>query len=198
MIQLKDITDSHLQDISEAFADAFLAEEGVVSYSLKKADAFQYFYLTLGEFVRCGCLYTTSVNEEGYIVYYRKDKGLPWYRELLLTWRYFMHLSLEGMQKMLLCRNGWVDYPVYHTRTPDFIDVCLVCVCLEYQHQGYLKKLLAEPFRIADELDIPVILDTDSEVKAMKYQACGMEIEKDAILKSGIHMYTMIRRRGQS
>ena len=54
------------------------------------------------------------------------------------------------------------------------------------------------PFRIADERDIPVILDTDSEVKAAKYQACGMEIEKDAILKSGVHMYTMIRRRKQS
>ena len=85
MIVLKDIDDRHIREIAGAFADSFLAEEGVVSWSLDYDDAVQYFYHTLKEFVRCGRLFATSEQEEGFIVWYRKGHGLPWYRELLLT-----------------------------------------------------------------------------------------------------------------
>lgn len=194
MIVLKDIDDRHIREIAGAFADSFLAEEGVVSWSLDYDDAEQYFYHTLKEFVRCGRLFATSEQEEGFIVWYRKGHGLPWYRELLLTVKYMLYMSLEGVQKMILSRNGWTDYTMSHQFDRDYVDVCLVCVRREYQHQGILKQLLQPPFQEADENGLITILDTDAGIKMKKYEHEGMQVEKDAVLKSGIHMYTMIRR----
>ena len=194
MISLKGIDDSHVYEIAEAFADAFLAEEGVVSWSLGHEDAVQYFYITLRAFAKHGGLYTTSEEEEGYIVWYRRGRGLPWYRDLWLTAEYMFHMTFEGLQKMITVRNGWQDYTLYHEHTPDYVDVCLVCVRLEYQHHGILRQLLAMPFAEADEHGLITILDTDSEKKMKKYEHEGMTAEKDAVLKSGVHMYTMIRQ----
>ena len=56
------------------------------------------------------------------------------------------------------------------------------------------KQLLQQPFQEADENGLITILDTDAEIKMKKYEHEGMQVEKDAVLKSGIHMYTMIRR----
>lgn len=192
MICLKDIGDDHLYSIAEHFAVSFLAEEGIVSSSLDHEDAVQYFYVTLREFVKYGCLYAGSENEEGYIVFYRKGHGLPWYKDLVLTFLYFLRMSYAGVQKMIQSRIGWTDYTVYFGEQRDYVDICLVCVRKEYQHQGWLKELLKEPFRMADENGIPAILDTDAEVKMQKYCHEGMRIAKDELLKSGIHMYTLI------
>jgi hypothetical protein len=51
---------------------------------------------------------------------------------------------------------------------------------------------MAEPFAQAKNQGIPLILDTDAEHKAMRYEHIGMRIEKHEILPSGLHMYTMI------
>lgn len=117
---------------------------------------------------------------------------MPWYRDLLLFFRYFRYIRIETMQKMMMVRRGWTDYTIAHLNTPDFVDVSLVAVRKEYQGKGYLRKLMAEPFRLADELGIPCILDTDTEHKAIRYESVGMRVERDRILENGMHFYTMI------
>lgn len=189
---LKDLSNEHLKEISSAFAKSFLNQSGSLSSCMKEDEAALYFEMTLYEYMRIGALYTLSDNEEGYIVYHRKNKGLPWYRDLYLTFRYFKNIKVETMQKMIMIRRGWTDYTLAHTNTKDYIDVALVAVRKEYQGQGYLRKLLQEPFETAQKEMIPVILDTDAEHKALRYEHIGMEIEYDEILPSGLHLYRMI------
>lgn len=192
MICLKDIGEDHLENIAYAFAEAFTAEEGTVYRSMDMYAAQQYFLIMLRQYSKTGLLYALSENEEGYCVYHRKNSGLPWYRDMLLTWHFLTRLPMQALQKMIIARHGWQDYTISHAHDADYIDVSLVMVRREYQGQGYLRKLLQEPFRLADELGIPVILDTDSEVKAAKYEHVGMHADKDLILESGVHMFTMI------
>ena len=85
-----------------------------------------------------------------------------------------------------------MDYTVTHSSDKDYVDIALIAVRREYQGQGYLRKVLKEPFELADTYGIPVILDTDAEWKAVRYQSVGMRVERDEILESGLHMYTMI------
>ena len=96
------------------------------------------------------------------------------------------------MQRMILDRQGWNDYTLAHVKDRDYVDVSLVAVKKEYRHQGFLRKLLHEPFALADAYGIPCILDTDSPLKAAKYEHVGMRIERHQILRSGLAMYTMI------
>ena len=193
MICLHQITKEHLEDIARAFAASFSSDDGIIPACMNEEEAFHYFFITLDAYQKRGKLYALSEKEEAYCVYYRKNKGLPWYMDLVLMYRYMRAIPARVMQKMLVVRQGWTDYTVYHFDTKDFVDVCLVCVRREYQGQGYLRKLLAQPFAEAAEAGIPCILDTDTPLKAAKYGHAGMRIEKDAVLKSGIHMYTMIR-----
>ncbi len=192
LIRLQSIDTQREKEIAAAFAESFLAQSGSLSSCMRFEEACRYFEVTLHEYQRIGALYTLSENEEGYIVYHRKNKGLSWYRDLYLIYRYFRCLNIETMQKMMMIRRGWTDYTISHLETKDYIDVALVCVKKKYQGQGYLRKLLAEPFEEAESLGIPVILDTDAEHKAVRYEHIGMRIEKEEILPSGLHMYTMI------
>jgi GNAT superfamily N-acetyltransferase len=182
----------HIEKIAEAFAESFLAQPGSLSSCMEYEEAVIYFRMTLYEYARAKTLYALSEKEEAYIVYHHKDKGIPMFRDLLLFFRYFRHIRIETLQKMMLIRRGWTDYTIAHLNTPDYIDVALVAVKKEYQGQGYLRKLMAAPFAEADKNHIPCILDTDSEHKAVRYAHVGMRIERDAVLASGLHLYTMI------
>lgn len=192
MKRLHNISETYLKNVAAAFAESFLAQSGSLSSCMDEAQARRYFELTLYEYQRIGALYAYGENEEGYIVYHRKDNGLPWYRDLLLTYRYFRNIPMETMQKMILIRRGWLDYTVTHINTKDYVDVSLVAVRKEYQGKGYLRKLMQEPFAIAERERIPVILDTDAEHKAKRYEHIGMRVERDEIVPSGLHLYTMI------
>ena len=189
---LRNIDQAYLKNVAAAFAESFLAQRGSLSSCMNEEQAAKYFELTLYEYQRIGALYAYGENEEAYIVYHRKNAGLPWYRDFYLTYQYFRHIPMETMQKMILIRRGWTDYTLTHANTKDYVDVALVAVRKEYQGQGLLRHLMQEPFEIAKREKIPVILDTDAEHKAKRYEHIGMRIEKDEIVPSGLHLYTMI------
>ena len=136
MIALNNIDDKHIREIAGAFADSFLAEEGVVSWSLDYDDAVQYFYHTLKEFVRCGRLFATSDMEEGFIVWYRKGHGLPWYRELLLTVKYMSLSSMcsltAGAALLFILGCDAAAAVIY--------SVCVVFMI--YRHKENIKRLV--------------------------------------------------------
>lgn len=192
MLQLKNITREHLHQIAVNFAESFLAMKGSLSSCMGHDEAVIYFEEVLYEYQRIGALYALSENEEGYIVYHLKKNGVRWYRDLYLFLRYLAKMNPETLQRMILIRRGWTDYSIAHADTKNYVDVALVSVKKEYQGKGYLRKLMAEPFALAEKLKIPVILDTDSEYKAIRYEHIGMRVEKDALLESGLHFYTMI------
>ena len=192
MIVLRDLSEEKINEIAAVFAEAFSSEEGALARAMNEENAKLYFRETVRAYTKHGLLYALSVNEEGYCVYHHKNKGLPWYRELWLLYRYMRVLPLDVMQKMIIDRQGWNDYTMAHMNDADYVDVSLVAVKKEYRHQGFLRKLLAEPFAEADRCGIPCILDTDSALKAAKYAHIGMREERHAVLDSGLEMYTMI------
>ena len=102
LTRLKSIDNQRLKEISAAFAESFLAQSGSLSSCMGYEEARRYFEVTLYEYQRIGVLYAYGENEEGYIVYHHKNKGLSWYRDLYLMYRYFTCMSIETMQKMMM------------------------------------------------------------------------------------------------
>ena len=194
MIRVEDSSEDCLNGIAAVFAEAFLAEDGIISRSMTGPDAEAYFRAALKEYIRIGALHAAD-GQEGYCVYHHKKQGVPWYRELLLMIRMMRSVSSGSMQKMVLLRRGWQDYTLDHMNDRDYIDVPLLAVRKEYQGKGFMRKLLEEPFREAEKHGIACILDTDSEVKASKYMHLGMTCEKKKVLESGLHMFTLSYRK---
>ncbi len=191
MICLGNLSGEKLHEIASAFAEAFLSEDGIVYRCMDQKTAVIYFETVLEEYMRIHALYALSEREEGYIVWHHKKAGMPWYRDIVLMIRFIRRLPPLVTQKMILIRKDWQDYTLAHAKDRDYIDVSLIAVKKEYQGTGCLRKLLAEPFAEAERCGCACILDTDSSLKAAKYMHVGMQCEKDAVLESGVHMYTM-------
>ena len=58
-----------------------------------------------------------------------------------------------------------------------FIRVEMLVVRPEFQGQGYMRQLLEDVYRIADERGVSVILDTDDKDKAGRYMHLGLDIQ---------------------
>ena len=50
---------------------------------------------------------------------------------------------------------------------------------------------MSELMEIARNDKVMMILDTDAERKARKYEHIGMEVVTEKVLESGLHMYTL-------
>lgn len=192
MIALRNLSRERTDEIAAVFAEAFCSEDGALSRAMDEKTALLYFRETVRVYSRYGLLYALNEKEEGYCVWHHKDHGLPWYMDLYILYRYMRVLPARTMQKMIIDRQGWDDYTVVHMKDADYVDVSLVAIKKEYRGRGLLRALLAAPFAEADACGIPCILDTDSPLKAAKYEHIGMHAERHAVLASGLRMYTMI------
>lgn len=181
-----------IRKAAACFAEAFLADEGLISSCLNREEAETYFFLLLKEYIRIKAVYASSEKEEGYIIFHRKKQGIPWYRELALFISYLRFLPFSAMQKLILAQRDWEDYSLAFSDLPDYVDVSFICVRPEYRHQGFFRKLMQGAFDEADQNGIPCVLDTDSEEKAKRYVHIGMTVHKEKLLESGLHMFTCI------
>ena len=74
-----------------------------------------------------------------------------------------------------------------------FIRVEMLVVRPEFQGQGYMRQLLEDVYRIADERGVSVILDTDDKDKAGRYMHLGMNLDRVRECGDRFHMYDLIR-----
>ena len=101
--------------------------------------------------------------------------GLPW-------------KTVHLLQK---AQNNWEPTERRYKNNDDFVEVFLIAVRKEYQKQGYFRKMLEEPFELAQKRNTICVLDTDSIVKAEKYCHVGMRIIDRKIQKNGIEMFAL-------
>ena len=69
----------------------------------------------------------------------------------------------------------------------------MVCVCEQYQGQGYMRKVMDIAFAEGDRLQVPVILETDAKSKCDKYVHLGMELAGTRDLGEFGKLYDLIR-----
>lgn len=62
----------------------------------------------------------------------------------------------------------------------------------EYQHQGFMRKMMESVYRIADKKNLPVILDTDDKDKSLRYQHLGMKLDRVRNCGERFHMYDLL------
>ena len=96
-----------------------------------------------------------------------------------------------ALKKMGAMHPGWVETNQKYKKEKDFVEVFMVCVPLEHQGKGYLRKLLEEPFALARSMDCPCIIDTYTELRAAKYQHVGMKVTDHKSYPQNVEMYSL-------
>ncbi|MCD8067948.1 MAG: N-acetyltransferase [Lachnospiraceae bacterium] len=196
MIRLANLTDEEIKAIGRRIGRAFYDEGEGAFTQLAREDTITALEIMTECYYRLGVLYTTSEQQEGYLAYWRKGEAKEWGMKMMrvslhMVWRFLRELSFGSLKKLLPLMSN--PYEKIYQKEPDYVVISMVAVRREFQGQGFLRVLLEEPFHIAQERNIPCVLDTDTELKVKKYVSCGMKKTAETPIKGGGRMYTMER-----
>ena len=162
MIRCTNLTQADLRRIGRQTAEAFLAEEGCFSV-LEPEVAEKLFTLIAETCYRAGHLYTTGVQQEGFCVYWTKKERPGAWVQLRMGLKMARILPLKAGMQMKNSQNNWLPTEKRYQKADDFVEVFWLVVRKEYQGQGFFRRMLEEPFALAQQRGTICVLDTDSK-----------------------------------
>ena len=193
--RIEKISEEQLQKIRVQVGEAFVTNElfhNWGSAAERREDVMKYMALYVDYVYSAGELYA---NEDftGFIGL--EDSGnahkLPQVRMLIrmLTSIRFSRLkSMVGFAKQISRSNEKYAKDRH-------IDALMVCVVKECQGQGVASELVEFAKNMADELDIPLLFDTDMKEYAEMYQHFGCELYNTITADNGVTRYSLCYRR---
>ncbi|MBO4845066.1 MAG: GNAT family N-acetyltransferase [Lachnospiraceae bacterium] len=75
------------------------------------------------------------------------------------------------------------------------IDALMVCVDKEHQGKGIASELVTFAKRMSDDLDIPLLFDTDMKEYSDMYQHFGCELYNTVTADNGVTRYSLCYRK---
>lgn len=193
MMKCENLSQEDIQRIGGWVSEAFLGEKGCFSV-LPKEVGVKMFTCIVKTCYECGHLYTTSENQEGFCVYWTKKERPGFWPQMKMVMEMATSIPLKVGFLLKDSQNNWKPTEKRYKKAKDFVEVFLIAVRKEYQGQGYFRKMLEEPFALAEEKGTICVLDTDSDVKAAKYEHVGMHIIDKKKQKSGIEMFALEKK----
>lgn len=195
-VRINTLSEAEIRSIGDAFADfAYAENEWGMSYLGKDRQAVSdYICAYVRMAIKERVLYATSEKHEAYTVFKRTghNMSLASAAGLLGTavgCADFRHIGAAA-KGFAHSEKGYGDI-LSKLRIP-YIYVGMVAVTREYQGQGYMGKLLDIAFDEGRKHSLPVVLDTDAELKKAKCEHLGMKCVSTKHLADGVKLYGMV------
>ncbi|MBE5841084.1 MAG: GNAT family N-acetyltransferase [Butyrivibrio sp.] len=203
MKKLTGLNKNEVTDISRQVADAFYdykyneADQGLIKYIKSLDDMFIYMNAITQAAYNSGLLYTTSDNREGYLMLsgegFGRVKFFDGIKMIMAEKKALGGFSaMKSFIKACFSEGSTIELRMKKAKRK-FIRVEMLVVRPEFQGQGYMRQLLEDVYRIADERGVSVILDTDDKDKAGRYMHLGMNLDRVRECGDRFHMYDLIR-----
>lgn len=189
IVRVTNTSSEQLAEIGQKIGKAFAAEDAGVVLETPKEHVVKIFEIMTEFYYKLGVLYTLRETEAGYIAFWAKDFKIPLKPKLHLIGRMLKEVPLRSCLK--IAPTGSEQFAKVYKQEKDYIAVSMLVVLQEFQHQGFMRRLLETPFSIASERSIPCVLDTDTELKIKKYEKCGMRCSACKKMINGFPLYTM-------
>lgn len=196
MIKITDPNDPCIDAAADAFADFEYksGESGIAKLYGGKENIRDYIKLYGQCMAKSGFLYATSENREGVIAYALPGQSMNFGTGVKLLHSMIKIMGVKKLSQMSkLTKNGGESLKdSMKKQKKKFIFVGLLAVAKPYQGQGYMRKTLEIALDQGRKLNVPVILETDAELKMKKYVSCGMKLFCEHKLCEGSTTYDMI------
>lgn len=203
MVCLDKLNKAEIDSISKCIADAFydyeynLEDEGLISFLDTREKMYIYIRAIVEAASKSGILYTTSDRQEGYLIYnYSKEQSFKFVEgiKMILAEKKALGGFMNMMEFIKCCWAGGGSLESkYMKAKKDYIKIEVLVVKKEYQHQGFMRRMIEEAYKVADEVGASVILDTDDKDKSLRYQHLGMKLVSVRKGKDRFHMYDLVR-----
>ena len=193
---VRTLDERYIEDIGHAFGYYDYGQEaGLASFFRGPEETATYIRGFARGMLQGGLLHTTSDRFEGFIAYKLPGEKLGLQTFLPLLRGVFQSLTFRELLSFAACmKTGGPSLrdQLDHEKKP-YIFVGMVCVREEFQHQGYMRKLLDPVFSEGKRLGVPVVLDTDAWSKCEKYMHLGMELAGTRDLGAHGKLYDLIK-----
>ena len=191
MKKLIGLPEAEVKKIGRLIGESYYAEDDPMTGIFEsKEDCIKYFTILTQMCMEAGILYTISDDYEGFAAFYTK-KNVPYLAMLKMLVRLMRSGLMPALKKFGEMHKGWVETNKKYKKEDNFIEVYMACVPVEHQGKGYLHQLLEMPFMIARENKMPCIIETNTDLKAAKYQRCGLAVSDRQEFPSGVVMYSL-------
>ena len=199
MIPIRTMSESELNEAARQVARSFLEHEsgGIFpSLPVSEKQAAGYMKAVMRYSMKTGQLYAVSEKGEGYCVYCeRAEEKEPFMAAMRMFFEEVFSLGIEGFAQFtaMFMKAGESSESTMRREKRNYISVALLAVCPAYQGQGYMRQMLEEIFRTADEKNLPVILQTDTADKMERYRHLGMRCTGKRNMGYGVTYYDLVR-----
>ena len=203
MKKLKGLTPKEVENISRQVADAFYdykyneADQGLIKYIKSREDMFTYMNAIVQAAYKSGMLYTTSDNQEGYLMLSGEGVGRVGFfdgMKMIMAEKKALggFKNMKSFIKACFSEGNTIEMRMNKAKRK-FLRIEMLAVRPEYQGQGFMRSMLVQVYRVADKKGVPVILDTDDKDKSDRYQHLGMKLDRVRNCGERFHMYDLIR-----
>ena len=204
MKKLKGLTPKEVENISRQVADAFYdykyneADQGLIKYIKSREDMFTYMNAIVQAAYKSGMLYTTSDNQEGYLMLSGEGVGRVGFfdgMKMIMAEKKALggFKNMKSFIKACFSEGNTIEMRMNKAKRK-FLRIEMLAVRPEYQGQGFMRSMLEQVYRVADKKGVPVILDTDDKDKSDRYQHLGMKLDRVRNCGERFHMYDLIRK----
>lgn len=174
---VEEVDEKLIEEIGNALSGNELDDEE--SFEYKDLASF-YFEEYTRAMVQSGLLYTTSKNHEGFIVLKKPSQSVSMKSMKYLVNGFVKTMSIKELlrYKKAMKDAGYSLKEEYMNHNKPFVYVGMVCICKQDPNNEILKQLMKLAFDEGNHLNVPVILDTDSQMKCENYKNIGMHLEQ--------------------
>ena len=203
MKKLQGLTTKEVENISRQIADAFYdykyneADQGLIKYIKSREDMFTYMNAIVQAAYKSGMLYTTSDNQEGYLMLSGEGVGRVGFfdgMKMIMAEKKALggFKNMKSFIKACFSEGNTIEMRMNKAKRK-FLRIEMLAVRPEYQGQGFMRSMLEQVYKVADKKGVPVILDTDDKDKSDRYQHLGMKLDRVRNCGERFHMYDLIR-----
>ena len=189
----ENLSKEELKHIQKTIGEAFVPNEMFHNWGTeadRHDDVLKYMQIYVDYVYRIGELY---VNEDltGFIGLENSTQKPSAFQGVIMLLKMFTGLR-PAKVKSLLRFSVQVSRSNERFAKQSHLDALFVCVDKEHQGKGIASELIRFAMDKADELDVPLLFDTDMEAYARMYQHFGCELYNTVTADNGVTRYSLV------
>ncbi|MCR4789383.1 MAG: GNAT family N-acetyltransferase [Lachnospiraceae bacterium] len=195
-VKIISLKEEEIRDIGNAFADFEYAESefGMAYLGKDRQAVSDYICAYVRMTMRERTLYSTSDEHEAFIAFSNPGANMSLASAADILKTVPGRVDTKHLCRMAKgCLHAGKSYGSILSKLKiPHIYVSMVAVRKEYQGQGFMRKLLEIAFEEGRRQAVPVVLDTDAQLKKDKYEHIGMKCVVTQHFEDGVELYGLV------
>ena len=187
----ENLSKEQLDKIRRQVGEAFVSNELFHNWGSeeeRREDVLKYMSLYVDYVYKAGELY---VNDDmtGYIGL-EDSAGKPKFMILVMLIKMLIRIRYARIKSLLQYANQLSGANGQYAKQRH-IDALMVCVDKQYQGKGIASELVTYAKKMADEMHLPLLFDTDMKEYAAMYEHLGCELYNTITADNGVTRYSL-------